>query len=353
MNKSQIILAAIGGVSVVGALALGYFIWDATQAAAESEETLDGGVASASGIVRKLSVRPETKALSVYTDNVEAFDNWRAEAKKLAAGGDLVFEDTTPAVFKTEIVAEARRISALPGCLDGKLVADGFHFGFRNYIVGGELPPGDAKELRRLQREWSDVSGVLKTMAECGVLAITDVRVGKPKAVAADAEAEAAAQKAKNKKSKKGKAGKATTDSEPGPEITVFSVDFLARPPALVKALNAFATGSRFVVVDDFGFGREQDVINEAFGGETKRAEQTGGSRRRRRAQAQEEAEKPAEKTGIIIDPATETPLKMTMSFSVYDFGTLERARAEKGPEPGEAPKQGAVAEDDDEEESK
>jgi len=326
MNRTQIILAAIGGTAVVGALVLGYLIWDAAGTRSERAEALDAALSSAKGILKKLPVKAESKELEVYRENAAAYGDWRGEAERLVARGDLVFESTTPAVFKTTIVHEARQLSSMPGCEGGKLVKPDFPFGFRDYTVGGALPPDNPADLKRLQREWNDVSSVIRTLAECGGtrIAIDDVRMGKAKAAEAEEPAPAAKSGKKNRNKAKAKnqakaqpkakesakAGEAT-----GPAITAFTVDFRTTPAALAQAINAFATGSRFVVVDSCTFVRERDALAEALGGEGKKGETR---------KAQNEVSSP-----YVTDPATAPLLKVTMAFSVYDFGTLEKAKEE------------------------
>jgi len=338
MNKSQMILAAIGGVVVVGALALGYLIWDASSAKSESAEALEGSRAAAASVMRKLPLKPEKKELEIYRNSCKDYADWRAKAEGLASAGDLVFEATTPAVFKTTIVAEARKIADLPGCFDGKLVKPDFHFGFKDYIVGGALPPDDPAGLRRLQREWNDVSSVLRTLASCGApsVGIVDVKMGARKQAKADEDSEEAQPK---KKGKKGKKAKARAEDEPvaeGPAVTAFTVEFLARPAALVKAINAFATGPRFVVVEDCTFARERDALAETLGGDAQKSEQQAASSGRRRRRAQQVEERKEEvRSGLVTDPAAAPLLKVSMGFSVYDFGSLERAQAEAKSEEG------------------
>jgi len=335
MNRTKIILAAIGGVAVVGALVLGYLIWDAASASAEKAEALDAALAQAKGIIRKLPIKAEPKELAVYRENAAVYSEWRENAGRLAARGDLVFENTTPAVLKTILVGEARRLAAMPGCEGGRLVKADFPFGFRDYIVGGALPPDNPAELKRLQREWNDVSSVIATLAECGGTRITidDVRLGKAK-VAEEEEADSAKSKkakAKAKAKSKAKAKAAEADEAQGPAITSFAVDFRTTPAALVKALNAFATSPRFIVVESCTFVRESDALAEALGGDAKKAEASSPRTRRRRAAASAEAAETKDEgpSGVVTDPATAPLLKVTMAFSVYDFGTLEKAKAE------------------------
>jgi len=327
MNKSQIILSAIGGVVAVGALALGYFIWDASSVKADQADALEGNVGTASGIMKKLPLKPVAKELAVYKDNCEAYDGWRAEAAKIASRGDLVFDKVTSAELKTAMVGEARKLAELPGCFDGKFVKPDFSFGFKDYITGGALPPDGEAELKRLQREWGDVTAVLKTIAASGGASagILDVRMGAvQKAKVEDEAATAKPKKGKKAKKKQASAEQAREATAEGPAVTSFAVDFMVRPSGLVKALNAFATGTRFVVVENCTFAREQDALAEALGGDSRKTEQPiATGRRRRRAQAQEEkVEEP--KVRVVTDPATAPLLKVTMAFSVYDFKTLE-----------------------------
>jgi len=334
MNKSQMVLAAIGGTVVVGALVLGYFIWDASSVKAENASALEDSLAAASGVMKKLPIPPQAKELEVFKAGCKAYDEWRADAEKLAARGDLVFEKVSPAELKTAIVGEARKLADRPGYFQGKLVHADFHFGFKDYITGGALPPDDAAELKRLQREWNDVATVLKTIAECGGadVAIADVKMGKAKAVAVEEEQPQAKKRKARKSSKKAKTPEEDEAAEQGPAVTSFTVDFLCRPSALVKALNAFATGTRFVVIDNCSFSRERDEIAEKLGGDAKKSEQAGSSRRRRRGAAQqaEQQEKSEDaKSGVVTDPSVAPLLKVSMAVSVYDFGSLEKEQTD------------------------
>jgi len=336
-------LAAIGGVAVTGALVLGYFIWDASSVKAEKAESLDADVASACSLVKKLSVKPEKAALSAYENNAAAYDGWRTEAEKIASRGDTVFEKTTPAAFKTAIVDEARRFAEKNGCIDGKIVKADFNFGFKDYITGGVLPPDNAAELKRLQREWFDVMTVLKTIASCGGndVGITEVTMGKAKAAVEPEEPKKNAKKAK----KNAKKAKKVDEQKEGAETTItsFTVAYQVRPSALVKTINALSTGERFIVVEDCTFVREKDEVAEKLGGDPKKAEATArvGSRRRRLQQQQAaaaQAEKPSAAQAVMVtDPANAPLLNVKMAVSVYDFGTLEKAQAEAAKETKQA----------------
>lgn len=324
MNKSKIILASIGGVTLVASLALAYLIWSALADKSEKIDDLESAVATADKLSR-LPVYPGPEAIQSLKENVETYETWREDAVKIASAGDMTFEATTPPAFKAFLVDEARRLSSLPGAVDGRIVKDDFPFGFKDYITGGVLPAQD--DLARLQREWHDVSTVVETLAKCGVSEIVDVVMASS---AAPVQEEAPSGKKGKKAKKPVKADEEASDK--GPAVTSFVVNYRTRPAGLVKAINAFITSSRFVVVDDFSFVREKDDLAEALGGDVKKQQEAParGRRGRRGRSAEEEVqqEEPAKDSGVVTDPMSASLIRVSMSFSVYDFRSLEGVAA-------------------------
>jgi len=315
MKNPKILLFAIGGLTAVLALLFGWFIWSDSSERAEIREALDDASAQADRLMR-LPVRPGPAAITAVNSNAAAYATWRAESLAVISRGDRTFEPVTPPAFKTFLITEARRLSALPGTASGQLVKPDFPFGFKDYITGGVLPA--VADLPRLQREWYDISTVVGLLATNGVSEILDVRV----TAAAPAEEEEPKVKAKKRKVKaKGGA------EEFKPDVTRFAVDFLARPEALVATVNGMVAATRYIVIEDFKFAPEKDVLVEELGGEEKRAVAAStGRRSRRRAAAEEKPDAAtAPKTGVVTDPATAAPLKVTMTFAVYDFKSAGR----------------------------
>ena len=110
-----------------------------------------------------------------------------------------------------------------------------------------------------------------------------------------------------------------------------YTIDFRARPAALVKVVNALATSERFAVLESLDFTREGDMIGKALGeGDKKGAgeQQTSRPRRRRREQAEfgADAATPdaAAETdkGVVNDPAKEGPFLVRATIATYDFGS-------------------------------
>lgn len=322
------ILAVSGGVIGLAVLAMAYLTWSAYAAKVAAIEGDDEGndgletVQQKAQALSRKSVYPCPASVEAIEENTARLAAWCAEAEKLAARGDQPVRTMTPAQFKTDLVADAKRLSALPGAVNGVLVKPDFAFGpFRSYIAEGKMPT-DA-ELPELQRRWNDVMLVVETLAACGVSELVNV----------DFKAAAAQDEAQEKKAKKGgkKPAKKRPAAEPTFRPSAFSYvfTFATRAPAFVKAVNALGTNERFMVIDGFTFARTADPIAEALGvgdkRETARNASAGRGRRGRRGAVVEAKKDEAEaKNGIVTDPALDAPFTVTLTVTVYDFKTME-----------------------------
>ena len=317
MSKNQIVMAAIGGVTLVAAAALGYLAFDAYSSKSEAVEERDGAAETVKRLLRA-EVSPDKESELAYKKNADTLSGWAEAALATAAAGDrAVRDDLNPAAFKKKIVDEARALAELEGEVEGKIVKAGF-----------------------------PVRLVFELLQECGVAEIVRIEP-------AGAAAAPSAQPKQEEKPKARNRNRAKRDAEvekPTYTVEKYAVDFRARPAALVKAVNALATSPRFIVVDSMEFAREGDMIAAALGeGEKTRGgaqEQSAGERRhgRRKQKVVEEAEKPAEeseeKKGLVNDPAKEAPFLVKMILSTYDFGS-----AAKKPAAGENATEGESAE--------
>ncbi len=326
MNKNRMILAAVGGGLGLVILVLAFLTWmafaDKTAAiAGDEEEGTDGletVVEKAESLSRK-PIFPSKKSVTAIASNQQALVEWKDETLKLASRGDKVFPATTPAAFKTFLVADAKRLATLPGAVQNVLVKPDFKFGpFGEYISEGKMPAEG--ELAELQRRWDDVATVVELLSASGIAELTDVQF------AARPVPESAADRKNTRKAGK-KAGKKDPEPVKEPSVFTYTFAFTTRPVGFIKAMNALATGERFTVVDDFSFLRQHDQLAAALGGEdAKKNEQTSGRRRRgRRAAAVEEPKEDVNlKNGIVTDPLLDEPFAVTMTVSVYDFRSLE-----------------------------
>ena len=341
MSKNQIVMVAIGGVTLVAAGVLGYLAFDAFSSKAEAVEAGDGAKESVRRLLRA-DVSPDKESELAYKKNADTLAGWTEAALATAAAGDrAVRNDINPAAFKQKLVDEARALSELEGGVDGKIVKPGFNFGLPDFVTGDKLP--EQEMLPKYQRLWGDIRLVFEMLQECGVAEI--VRIEPAGAVSAAAQA----QQEEKPKAKKGKGKKDAESEKPVYTVEQYAVDFRAKPAALVKAVNALATAPRFIVVDSMSFAREGDMIAAALG-EGEKAQgaqaQAAGGRRRRRGAAAEEAEKPAEeaeadKKGLVNDPAKESPFLVKITLSTYDFGSAVNKPAAREEAAEEAPAEG------------
>ena len=332
MNKNQKILAALGGVIALAVAAAGFFVWSALSAKVAAIEGDDEGNDGLEAVQDKAStlsrkpVYPCADSVKAIDANATSLADWQAAAQRRAARGDRPVPAMTPAQFKTEMVAEAKRLAALPGEVNGALAKPDFAFGpFRPYIAEGKMP--GANEMTDLQRRWDDVALVVETLAQAGVSELVDVAFGAD-AAAKDQKKDAkkGAKKPVKRPALKNKAKAADAVEAKGLKACSYVVTFAARPAALVKAVNALGTHERFIVVDSMTMMHTADPISDALGGTDKKKEASsrGGRRGSRRAAADEDKKKTEEEVGgIVTDPAADAPMRVTLKLTVYDFGLL------------------------------
>ncbi len=337
MNKTKIILAAIGGVCGVAALVLAYLIWDGLSQQDETREELE---TMRDAIVKhvKAAVKPVKSSVDAIEEQRKAYAEWTVEAQALAVRGDKQFEPTSEAAFKQFMVAEAHRLSELPGGVEGKLVKAGFPFGFQQYILDGAMPP--AADLKKLQRQWDDVTTVVSTLANSGIYALVSITIKEGASAAPKAEEAQQGRNANRRNRRQPKREVAQQkESDDEPDVTVMAVEFLTRPAGLVATLNSFAVNERFCVVDDFRFVREKDDLLEALGGEKKteaaQPASRGRGRGRRAAFVQEEEQQDdddeiSKKGQLVTDPLKASLLKVGMTVKIYDFKSLGAPASEK-----------------------
>ena len=228
-------------------------------------------------------IYPCAASVTAVNSNAAVLAAWKGESVKLASRGDKVFEKTTPAAFKTFIVADAKRLASLPGAVNGAIVKPTFDFGpFKDYITGGKLPADD--QLVELQRKWDDVVTVVETLGQGGIAELTGVEFKTEEAnqeqPAKDDRKNRRQANARNNRN----ARSAETSAAIEPVKFSYVFTFTAKPSALVKAINALATGERFTVVDNFTLNRSADTLFAAMGSEGKvEAKQASSGRHGRR----------------------------------------------------------------------
>ena len=318
MSKGKMIASVSGGVFGVAVLVLGYLLYDAYSTRVETEEELDGAKSTFDGHY-SAPVFPSAKSIASVKSNETEYAAWFKMAQSTVARGDKSFsKDESPAAFKQRLQEAARRLRALPGGTEGKLVAPSFMFGFDKYLdpERGVLP--DAADVQRLAVQLDTVSHWAEMFSKHDAVELREVVcVVPPKDEDEDA-----------RKPRKGAKKKAAADDE-GPQTTSldYRVSVIVRPAAFVDILNALTADARFTVVKSLAFHETADMIvdkmNAAEAALTKKNAPASGRRRRRVVQEEQPAEDDAEKKDdrLIVDPELDAPVQMDLVLSVYDFG--------------------------------
>ena len=345
MNKTKMILAGTGGAIGLVVLVLAFLVWQAFSAKTaaiegDDEEGTDGleTVEARAQTLSRKPVYPCAASVSAIAENQKLIDEWRKEGLSLAARGDRVFPKTTPAQFKTDLVADAKRLMDLPGAVQGKFTKPDFAFGpFKDYIAEGKMPA--ETELAELQRRWDDVVTVTELLVTNGISELTDVQFAAAKK---DEQEGVKDKRDRGGKRDKRKSPQVTSATLVAPVAYSYVFTFAARPAAFIRTINALESCERFVTVDSLAFARPSDVIAEAFGGDEKKAEAQASGRRGRRGRRGEAASSPLQTSGqetaspegknrIVTDPLLDAPLAVTLTLTVHDFRSLEEKPEEEG----------------------
>lgn len=326
MNKNKIVMASIGGVCLLASLALAYLAYEQMDETCTMREDLESTRESIEKSI-KAAVKPTAAAVEAVEANRKAYEEWTAEAKRLAGRGDKQFAPTTDAAFKTFMLNEAKRMSAFAGGNNGKLVKEDFDFGFKKFIVEGAMP--QAAELPTLQRQWDDVTTVVTALAEAGIYELVSLVLKDDGAPAPEAAQADTGRGNRRRGGGQNRGAKAAEAEEKPYDVTAMEVRFTTRPSGLVKALNTLAKSERFCVVENFQFKRTKDDLREALGESKNAADGSAGARvgrRGRRAAAETEEsggeDDSAKKGTLVTDPSTASLLEASMTVKVFDFRT-------------------------------
>ncbi|MGN0854047.1 MAG: hypothetical protein ACI4R9_00845 [Kiritimatiellia bacterium] len=319
MNRNKIIMAALGGVALAVVLVFGGLAYSAWSEQRETRERIASERSNANRILSS-AIPPTQASLDGIGANTKLFADWRGETHDLLVMGDIAIDrDASATAFKATMAEDARMLEKLPGGADGRIVRDGFDFGFKSYIIAGDIPA--EATLPALKRQWAEIKAMVELLAACGIVELQSLEV-------APVETKAAPPPERPKKGFGSKKAAQPVEVRPAFETMGYTVRFTARPLALVKVLNAFATAEHLMYIEDLAFVREKDMLGEMLGAGKK--EQESGARRGRRRGRRTEEQPPAEgeggeevaRKGLVTDPQLEAPFVVTLRIRTFDFGT-------------------------------
>ncbi len=313
MSKNKKIFVILGAVALAGLVVFGYFIFSAVSTKDELVDNLDG-IGFAYNSLGKSGIELKNESIKAISANAEEYGLWKSNAIARLSAGDFECDITvTPAGFKQRMVDDAHKMLDFPGGTeDGKLINKGFQFGFKDYVSGNVLP--ESSVLPDLQRKWSDINLLIKTLADNNASVLKDITVVKEEVKKKEPTVRRGARQNKAEETKK----------EYNVDKYVFK--FSARPSALVGILNDLAASTRFIIIDSMSFKRERDMVAAALSDQSESTSNRNTSRRRRGSRT-EETTVAEGKTGIATDPVVDGAYDVEMNISVYDFGSKEDAK--------------------------
>lgn len=327
MNKTKMILAAVGGtigVAVVAAAAFVYLQSSAKSAVKDGSEDGAGLIETLTNVetLQNAKIKPHKKSLEVIKDSIKAVEAQHEALLKYARNGDTRIDPMSPQQFRETAGEEDKHLKMLPLDSETKMMSADFEFvPLTPYISGDKLP--EPAEMQKLCRLVHDEQTLIEMCAAAGVTHVSrmDTKTLVAEEPKEDPKAKKGAKKPKKAAQKKG--------PEPfKPSSQTYEIVTQMKPSSLVKILNAMATSERFLVVEDFTIQPVANPIPVSFSNERKEEESSTGSRRRRRQVVEEE--KPAEgeadapKVTLVTDPERDSLYNVTLVVTVHDFKSCE-----------------------------
>ena len=321
MKRQQIILIVCGSLMAVVCLGAGWFMFSAMGAKNDAAEARNQAYKELQGIYSS-KVFPNDENIARVKQDEKALELWLGTASNLVHKGDLHVEKETPPSFKQKLQSTVRSLSAHPGSVNGKVVANGFNFGFDKYLgESASLPMQE--HVDHLTQQLVIIDMICKELYAAKIMALEKVE-------REAFEEQGTVQKAQedtgrnNKRRRRdepaGHAVKAAVASRPSPSSDSFtkqrfSFVFKARPDAFVDALNRLAAMDLFVVVAETEFRKTDDPLTKREGKKKDKEDAAAGTA----AAAVDPATVPhAER--IVTDPELEPPVSVKLDIDVFSF---------------------------------
>ena len=317
MKRHQLILIACGVPLVAVCLGAGWFLFTATSERNAAAEERNQNYESLQQLYNA-KIFPSEENIARIREDQKALESWLVTASNVVHSGDLQAQQKTPSGFKQVLQATVRELSAQPGVVQGKVVAQGFNFGFDAYLGQDSLPASEHVDRLTVQLEMIQL--ICKELYAANIMelkAVTretfDVASGTERK---QDEAPASSRRKSRRRDRDESASSApAASSGAGSEFFSkqrFTFEFVARPAAFIETLNRLAAMKQFVVVAETEFRKTGDPLAQLA---AKKAE--GG------AAAAAVAADPATLTHvqrIVTDPELEPPVSVKLDVDVYSF---------------------------------
>ena len=319
MKRQQIIMIVCGIVMAAVCGVAGWFLFTKTTAKNRAAEERDQAYQALQQIYRG-KVFPSDENIARVGEDQKVLEGWLVTASNQLHKGDLQIESKTPTSFKQTLQATVRKLSAQAGAVQGRVVAPGFNFGFDQYLGQSDSLPA-SEHVDRLTAQLTIIEKLCEELYAAGIMKLRSVSSEVFDVVKKEEEEQESSSRRRSRRrddsggSARASGAAARTESAYWTSQR-FTLEFVARPVALIEALNRLAAMDMFVVVAEAELRKTADPLAQF---NAKRKESSSKAAAEGAAEPVDPA-KLSHVERIVTDPELEPPVAVKLEIDVYSF---------------------------------
>ena len=319
MKRQQIIMIVCGIVMAAVCGVAGWFLFTQTTAKNRAAEERDQAYQALQQIYRG-KVFPSDENIARVGEDQKVLEGWLVTASNQLHKGDLQIESKTPTSFKQTLQATVRKLSAQAGAVQGRVVAPGFNFGFDQYLGQSDSLPA-SEHVDRLTAQLTIIEKLCEELYAAGIMELRSVSREVFDVVKKEEEEQESSSRRRSRRrddsggSARASGAAARTESAYWTSQR-FTLEFVARPVALIGALNRLAAMDMFVVVAEAQLRKAADPLAQF---NAKRKESSSKAAAEGAAEPVDPA-KLSHVERIVTDPELEPPVAVKLEIDVYSF---------------------------------
>ena len=319
MKRHQITMIACGVLMAAVCGVAGWFLFTETSDKNRAAEERDQAYQELQKIYRA-KVFPSDENIARVGEDQKVLEGWLATASNQVHKGDLHVEPKTPTSFKQALQAAVRKLSAHTGAVQGKIVAPGFNFGFDQYLGQSDSLPA-SEHVDRLTAQLAIIEKLCEELYAANILELKKVEREVFDAVKKEEEEQETSSRRRSRRRDDSGGGSKASGSAARAESEYwssqrFAVEFVARPAAVIEALNRLAAMDLFAVVAEAELRKAGDLLAQ-FNAKKK---ESSAKLAAEGAAAPVDPAKLSHVERIVTDPELEPPVNVKLDIDVYSF---------------------------------
>jgi len=319
MKRHQITLIACGVLMAAVCVVAGWFLITAMSAKNAAAEERNQAFDELQKIYRA-KVYPSDANITRIGEDQKTLETWLATASNQVHKGDLQIDAKNPTSFKQALQATVRKLSAHPGAAQGKIVEPGFNFGFDQYLGQSDSLPS-TEHVDRLTAQLAIIEKLCEELYAANILELKKVEREVFDAVKKEEEEQETSSRRRSRRRDDSGGGSKTSGAAARAESEYwtsqrFSIEFEARPAAVIEALNRLAAMDLFAVVAEAELRKAGDLLAQ-FNAKKK---ESSAKLAAEGAAAPVDPAKLSHVARIVTDPELEPPVNVKLDIDVYSF---------------------------------